>query len=444
MKECSMAIADWMKRAVSPEAVMADVKPGAYVFLHGGCAPAFALETALAGRLGELPDVTVYQMHKEGPEAILNVPWAAGVRVCALFCGAAVRQSVAEGRAEYVPVFLSDIPLYIREGIFPVDVAVIQVSYPDAHGYCSLGTSVDVARQAVDSAKVVLAEVNRQMPRTHGMGMVHIDAIDAFSLSDRPLWQHEPKAPDGVAEAIAWHVAELVQDGATLQMGIGAIPDAVLAALGSKRDLGVHTEMFADGLIDLVEKGVITNARKGGPFAHRSVTSFVIGTQRVYDFVNDNPSVHFYPSDVVNDTALIRRHHRMTAINCALEVDLTGQIAADSIGTRIYSGIGGQMDFIRGAALAPEGRAIIALPATAKGGSISRITPVLTPGSGVVTTRGHVQYVVTEFGVADLRGKSVRERQMALIGIAHPDHRDALRAHAVCRHTFPSAALPGS
>lgn len=426
---------EWKNKALAPEEAVKLVRSGHRVFLHGGCAVSVPLEKALAERAHELEGVVVTQLHKEGAEVLAHPDLQKHVRVQSLFCGAGVRLAVAEGRADYVPVFLSDIPHYIRNGIFPIDVAIVQCSYPDVHGYCSLGTSVDIARQAVDSATIVIAELNHQMPRTHGQGFLHINELDAFIVTDRPVLEHGLREITPEAQAIGRHIAELVVDGATLQMGIGAIPDAVLAALGNKRDLGVHTEMFSDGLIDLLEKGVVNNSRKT---THRgiTVTSFVVGSRRVYDYVHDNPRVHFHPSDYTNDTAIIREQHAMTAINCALEVDLTGQVCADSIGTRIYSGIGGQMDFIRGAALAPNGRAIIALPSTAKGGQISRIVPTLTPGGGVVTTRGHVQYLVTEYGVADLRGKSLRDRAEALVAIAHPDHREELRAQLVGRRMF--------
>lgn len=426
---------DWLADATTPQEAVKLVASGHHLFLHGGCATSTVLEAALAEHAKNLEHVTVWQMHKEGGEPLAAPELAPHVRIHSLFCGAGIRQAIAEGRADYVPVFLSDIPHYMREGIFPIDVAVVQLSMPDAHGYCSLGVSVDIARQGVDSARIVIAEINRQMPRTFGNGFVHISELDAFTVTDRPLPEHPCKDIDDVARAIAGHVAALVPDGATLQTGIGAIPTAVLMALTDKVDLGVHTEVFSDPLIDLIEAGVITNKRKTNN-RRRTVTSFMLGVKRTYDYVHDNPSVRFYPSDVINDTALIRLQYRMTAINSALEVDITGQICADSLGSRIYSGIGGQMDFIRGAALAPEGKAIIALPATAKGGQLSRIVPTLAPGAGVVTTRGHVQYIVTEFGVADLRGKSLRERAEALVAIAHPDHRAELRAQVAGRKLF--------
>jgi acyl-CoA hydrolase len=424
-----------LPHAVTPDEAVALVGSGMHVFLHGGCAVSLPLEAALARRARALEGVVVYQMHKEGPEVLLDPALAGHVRVNALFLGAGARDAVAEGRADFVPVFLSDIPHYMREGVFPIDVAIVQVSPPDAHGWCSLGISVDVARQAVACARIVIAEINAQMPRTLGERGIHLDDLDAFVVTDRPVLMHAPRPLDPVALAIGRHVADLVPDGATLQVGIGAIPDAALAAMAGKRDLGVHTEMFSDGMVDLVDRGVVTNAHKAFE-PGRTATSFVIGTRKTYDFVDDNPAVVFHPSDVMNDTHLIRQQPRMTAINCAIEVDLTGQICADSIGTRIYSGIGGQMDFIRGAALSPGGQAIIALPATAKAGTVSRIAPTLAPGAGVVTTRGHVQFVVTEHGVADLRGRNLRERAEALVAIAEPAHREDLRAAARARRLF--------
>lgn len=427
--------AAWLNRAVTPEEAVMLVGSGARIFLHGGCAVSLPLEAALAARARQLDDLTVYQMHKEGAEVLLDPALAGRVHVKALFVGAGAREAVADGRADFVPVFLSDIPHYMRNDVFPIDVAVVQLSRPDAHGWCSLGTSVDVACQAIASADIVIAEVNAQMPRTLGVRGIHIDEVDAFIVTDRPLLEHAPRPFDEVSRAIGRHVADLVEDGATIQVGIGAIPDAALAAMAGKRDLGVHTEMFSDGMVDLIAQGVVTNACKAFE-AGRTATSFVIGTRKTYDYVHDNPSVVFHPSDLMNDTHVIRQQPRMTAINCAIEVDLTGQVCADSIGTKIYSGIGGQMDFIRGAALSPGGKAIIALPSTAKGGALSRIVSTLTPGAGVVTTRGHVQYVVTEHGVADLRGLGLSRRAEALIAVADPAHRGDLTAAARGRKLF--------
>ncbi|HEY9720899.1 MAG TPA: acetyl-CoA hydrolase/transferase C-terminal domain-containing protein [Oscillatoriaceae cyanobacterium] len=428
---------DWQARALTPAEAVRLVRSGQHVFLHGGCAAALPLEAALAERARELEGVTVYQMDKEGPEVLADPELAGHVRIRAFFLGAELRRAVAEDRADYLPVFLSDIPRFMRDGVFPIDVAVVQLSPPNAHGYCTLGTSLDVARQAVASARVVIAEINRQMPRTEGDTAVHLDELDAFVVTDRPVIEHRSPAITPEARAIGEQVAALVSDGATLQVGIGAIPDAVLAALHDKQDLGLHTEMFSDGVMTLVRAGVITNRRKA-LYTGKCVTSFVIGTRALYDFVDDCPDVLFFPSDVTNDTHLIRQHDDMVAINGALQVDWSGQVCADSIGPAIYSGIGGQMDFMRGAALARRGKAVIALPSTACHGTVSRIVPMLSPGAGVVTTRGHVHYVVTEYGTADLRGCTLNERAERLIAIAHPDHRGELRAQlAARRHVAP-------
>jgi 4-hydroxybutyrate CoA-transferase len=426
---------DWRGQAVSPAEAVGRIESGQHIFLHGACAASDVLERALAERATHLHGVVAYQLHKAGPEPLAAPELAGHVRLVAFFCGPGVREAVAEGRADYVPVFLSDIPHHFRNGLWPLDVAVVQLSPPDAHGYCSLGTSVDVARAAVDAAKVVIAEINQQMPRTLGAGLVHLDELDAFVLSDRPLPEEPPRPLDAIHQALGAHVATLVSDRATLQLGIGALADAVAVALANKHDLGLHTEMFSDGVVSLIESGVLTNKYKSH-YPGRCVTSFVSGSRRVFDFVHDNPLVEFLPSDICNDTAEIRLNSRMTSINGAIEVDFTGQVCADSMGSRIYSGIGGQMDFMRGAALSPGGKAIIALPSTAAHGSVSRIVAALAPGAGVVTTRGHVQFVVTEYGVADLRGRSLRERATALIAIAHPDHRVDLEQAARGRRLF--------
>jgi acyl-CoA hydrolase len=351
-----------------------------------------------------------------------------------LFTGAPLRRAIEEGAADFMPIFLSDIPFLFRTGRILLDVALLQVSPPDAHGFCTLGTSVDAALSAALSARYVVAEVNDRMPRTHGNTLVPFSRIHAFVHTDRPLPVHQAAAPSPVDDAIGEHVAGLVENGACLQMGIGGIPDATLRRLHHKQDLGVHTEMFSDGIVDLVKAGVITNRRKR-VHPGRIVTSFVVGSERVYRFVDDNPFVEFHPCDRTNDTALIRQNENVVAINSALEVDLSGQVVADSIGFRIYSGIGGQMDFIRGAALSQGGKPIIALRSTASAGAASRIVASIKPGAGVVTTRGHVHWVVTEYGAVDLFGRTLRQRAEALIGIAHPDVRGELRrAFAETRH----------
>lgn len=424
---------DWKQRATTPDDVISDVDSNARVFIHGAAATPAPLLDALARRR-DLENVTTYHLHLEGDVPIAAPECAASFRCTSLFTGAALRTPIEEGRADFTPVFLSDIPSLFSTRRIPLDVAIVQLSPPDRHGFCTLGTSVDCALAAVRSAKIILAEINERMPRSHGNTLVPLSEITAYTVTNRPLPAH-PRATPSEAEAqIGSHIAPLVPDGATLQMGIGAIPDAVLSRLFDKRDLGVHTEMFSDRVVDLVEAGVITNRRKK-VHPGRITTSFAVGSQRLYDFIDDNPFVEFYPADHTNDTAVIRKNENVVAVNSALEVDLSGQIVADSIGFRIYSGIGGQMDFMRGAALSPGGVPIIALPSTAMGGKTSRIVPSIKPGAGVVTTRGHVHWIVTEYGAVDLWGKSLRDRAELLISIAHPDFRGELRREiAAIRH----------
>jgi 4-hydroxybutyrate CoA-transferase len=424
----------WQDRAVPAADAVAAIASGMRVFVHGAAATPTPLIDALAART-DLENVTTYHLHLEGRVAFAEPEHEQRFHPVSLFTGASLREAVNEGRAVYTPVFLSDVPLLFASGRIPLDAALLQLSPPDKHGFCTLGTSADAAVAASRHARILIAEINERMPRTHGNTLVPLSALTAFIHTDRPLPAHAPPAPSPAESAIGDHIAPLVPDGATLQLGIGAIPDAVLARLFEKRDLGVHTEMFSDGLIGLVEAGVITNRRKK-VHPGRITTSFVIGSQRLYDFVDDNPLVELYPADHTNDTAVIRRNERVVAVNSAIEVDLTGQVAADSIGYRLYSGIGGQMDFIRGAALSPGGVPIIALPSTAAGGSASRIVASIREGAGVVTTRGHVHWVVTEYGAVDLWGKSLRERAEALISIAHPDFRTELRQRAVGRRLF--------
>ncbi|GIV62518.1 MAG: 4-hydroxybutyrate CoA-transferase [Rhodothermaceae bacterium] len=413
---------------VTAEEAVSVVSDGHRVYIHTAAAAPQRLVQALTERARSLNRLEVVHLHTEGAAPYAAPEFAGRVFTNALFIGANVRPAVAEGSADYIPVFLSEVPALFRRGILPLDVALVQVSPPDRHGFCSLGVSVDATRAAVESARVVVAQINPNMPRTHGDGIVHIDDIDYAVEVEDPLPEHAPPVLSEIERAIGRYCAELVEDGATLQMGIGAIPDAVLAALIHHKDLGVHTEMFSDGIIDLVERGVITNARKAR-HPGKIVSSFLMGTRRLYDFVDDNPQVAMLDVAYVNDTAVIRRNPKVTAINSAIEVDLTGQVCADSIGTRLYSGVGGQMDFIRGASLSEGGKPIIALPSqTSKG--ISRIVPYLKQGAGVVTTRAHVHYVVTEYGIANLYGKNLRQRARALIEIAHPDHREALERAA--------------
>ena len=428
----------WASRAVSPEDAVAHVASGARVFIHGAAATPAPLVDALSRRR-DLADVTLYHLHTAGPAPFAEPDCAGRFLSISLFTGPPLRAAIDAGRADFVPVFLSDIPRLFTSKAIALDVALLQLSVPDRHGYCTLGTSVDAALAAAQSAARVVAEINERMPRTHGNTLIHVDRLAAFIHTNRPLPVHSPRPSTPAEDAIGEHAARLVTDGATLQMGIGAIPDAVLRRLFDKHDLGVHTEMFSDSVVDLAEAGVVTNRRK---HLHpgRIVTSFVMGTKRLYDYVDDNPFVEFHPCDHTNDTARIRRNDQVVAINSALEIDLSGQVCADSIGHRIYSGIGGQMDFIRGSALSKGGRPIIALPSTAARGTVSRLVFALKPGSGVVTTRGHVHWVVTEYGAVNLFGLSLRQRAEALISIAHPDFRAELRRDfAATRHvTLPS------
>jgi acyl-CoA hydrolase len=421
-------LAQWQDRAQSPAEVLAHVKSGDRVFVHGAAATPTALVEALDHR-ADLDGLRFYHLHLTGPCCIANPEHRGRYRSVSLFTGPNLRKAVAEGRADFMPIFLSDIPGLFKSRKVPLDVAMVQLSPPDEHGHCTLGPSVDAARAAVDTASVVLAEINRQMPRTHGRTVVPLSRVTAFTVTDRPLHEAPPGEQTEVEAAIGERIANLVEDGATLQMGIGAIPDAVLARLGNKVDLGVHTEMFSDGLLPLLRNGVVTNRLKK-VHPGRTVTSFASGTRALFDFIDDNALVEFHPCDRTNDTALIRKNPRVTAINSAIEVDLTGQVCADSMGHTIFSGIGGQMDFIRGAAISEGGKAILALPSTAAGGKVSRITHELKPGAGVVTTRGHVHWLVTEYGAVDLHGLTLRERAEALISIAHPDFRAELRRQA--------------
>ena len=425
---------NWQQKAVSPAEAVAAIASGMRIFVHGAAATPSPLMDALAART-DIEDITTYHLHLEGRVAFVERGMEKRFHAVSLFTGASLREAVNEGRAVYTPVFLSDVPLLFTTGRIPLDAALLQLSPPDKHGFCTVGTSADAAIAAARTARVLVAEINEQMPRTHGNTLVPLSALTAYIHTNRPLPSHAPAEASPEEASIGDHIAPLVPDGATLQLGIGAIPDAVLSRLFDKKDLGVHTEMFSDRLIDLVDAGVITNRRKK-VHPGRITTSFVVGSRRLYNFVDDNKLVEFYPADHTNDTAVIRRNERVVAVNSAIEVDLTGQVAADSIGIRLYSGIGGQMDFIRGAALSPGGVPIIALPSTAAGGKVSRIAPSIREGAGVVTTRGHVHWVVTEYGAVDLWGKSLRERAEALISIAHPDFRAELRRTATERRLF--------
>jgi len=410
---------------VSPAEAVQLVNSGNRVFIHGGAATPVCLVKALQQRYSQLQEVELVSITNMGDIDFDKPEFSNHFFFNSLFVSANTRDVVNSHDGDYVPIFLSQIPQLFRKNILPIDVALVQVSPPDAHGYCSLGTSVDVARAAVDTAKIVIAQVNPRMPRTHGDGFVHVDKFQAMTWyeSELPEVNYAAKT-NAVVQEIGKQVAALIDNGATLQLGIGGIPDQVLQNLNGHSNLGLHTEMLSDGVIPLIEKGIINNSQKKLNIG-RSVTGFLSGTRKLYDFVHDNPAIRVMDIAYVNDTSIIRQNPKVTAINSAIEIDLTGQVCADSIGTFQFSGIGGQMDFIRGASLSEEGKPIIALPSTTSKGE-SRIVPYLKQGAGVVTTRGHIHWVVTEYGAVDLFGKNLKQRGKALIGLAHPEHREAL------------------
>jgi acyl-CoA hydrolase len=412
---------------------VAHIGSGQQIFVHGGAAAPTLLLEALAARAATLTDVGILHLHCEGPAPHVAPALAGHLRHHALFIGANTRQAVNEGRADYIPVFLSDVPRLFERRIIPIDVAFLHVSPPDHHGYCSLGPSVDVTMAAANAASLLIAQVDSRLPRTHGDGAIAFDDLDFVVEHESGAHIVAPAVLSDVERRIGQHVADLIPNGATLQLGIGGLPAAVCAALGDKRELGVHTEMFTDGVVDLVERGIITGSAKEIDRG-RIVASFVVGSERLYRFLDDNPQVQLRTANYTNDPEIIRRFRHMIAVNSAIEIDLTGQVCADSIGPRLYSGVGGQVDFLRGAALAEDGRAILALPATALGGTRSRLVATLQPGAGVVTTRAHVHTVVTEHGVAELHGRSLAQRARALIAIAAPPFRDALAAQARQAH----------
>ncbi|MDY3521464.1 acetyl-CoA hydrolase/transferase C-terminal domain-containing protein [Riemerella anatipestifer] len=414
-----------MHHYVSAEEAISIVKSGDRVFLHGSACTPNVLIDEMARQADRLRNVEVVSITQQGNMEIAKPQYKDSFYIKSLFVSTPVREAVNCGRGDFVPVFLSEIPLLFKNKVLPLDVAIVTVSPPDVHGYCTLGTSIDVARSAVDSAKSIIAVVNPKMPRTHGDGMIHVQRIDKMIWHEEELLtiDYGSKVTD-VERQIGKNVAELIDDKSTLQMGIGTIPDAVLQCLTNHKDLGIHTEMLSDGVIDLIKNDVINNKYKGA-HENRTITSFCFGTKRLYDFINDNPSIAFLDVLKVNHPIEIMKNQKMTAINSAIEVDLTGQVCADSIGTYQFSGIGGQMDFMRGAALSEGGKPIIAISSRTKKG-VPRIVPLLKPGAGVVTTRGHIHYVITEYGTAYLYGKSLRERAKALIEIAHPDDREML------------------
>jgi 4-hydroxybutyrate CoA-transferase len=412
-------------RMLNADEALALVHSGQRVYIGGGCGVPTPLLEALVKRAPTLRNVEIIHMLTAGDDPTAAQEYGDAFRHNALFIGPNIRCAVQEGRADFTPIFLSEIPRLFRSGLLPLDIALIQVSPPDQHGFCSLGVEVGCTLTAAQLAPTVIAEINTRMPRTLGDSFIHISHITAGVESNRPLCEASMGECNPIAERIGEHIADMIPDGATLQLGIGAIPDAVLRSLRHQRHLGIHSELFSDGVIDLVEAGVIDGEAKT---LHRGklVAGFVLGTRRLFDWVHNNAMVELHPTEYVNDPFVIAQHRRMVAINSALQVDLSGQVCADSIGTRLYSGAGGQVDFVRGAARAEEGLPIIALPATAKAGALSRIVPLLEPGAGVVTSRYDVHTAVTEYGVAELYGKTLAQRARALIGIADPDFRDSL------------------
>ncbi|HSK73739.1 MAG TPA: acetyl-CoA hydrolase/transferase C-terminal domain-containing protein [Pyrinomonadaceae bacterium] len=415
-------------KLVSAEEAVKLINSNDRVFIQSVSAAPQTLIQAMTARANELRGVEIYHLHTEGVAPYAAPEYAGSFHTNALFVGANVRKAVASGEADYIPAFLSEVPLLFRREILPIDVALIHVSPPDRHGYCSLGTSVDVSLAGVQMAEKVIAQINPKMPRTHGDGLIDVNKIDFAVEVEEDLPEVIAAELSEEEKAIGRNCAALIEDGATLQMGIGAIPNAVLLALENHKDLGVHTEMFSDGLIGLIESGVVNGSKKR-VHPGKVVSSFVMGTRRLYDFIDDNPEIVLLDVAYVNDPAVIRRNPKVTAINSAIEVDLTGQVCADSIGTRIYSGVGGQMDFIRGASISEGGKPIIALPSITGRGE-SKIVSFLKEGAGIVTTRAHVHYIVTEFGAANLYGKTLRQRAKALIEIAHPNHREELERQA--------------
>jgi len=413
-----------MYKAVSAQEAVKVIKSNNRVYIQAAAAAPQVLINAMTERHEELNNVEVCQLHTEGEAPYANPELRDSFHVNSFFIGKNVRHTLKAGNGSYTPVFLSELPLLFKRNIIALDVALIHVSVPDKHGYCSLGVSVEATLAAIDNAKFVIAQVNKQMPRTHGDGIIHHTEIDLFVECDEPLPTHNMSEPTETEQKIGDYVASLIEDRSTLQMGIGSIPNAVLSRLTNHKDLGLHTEMFSDGVIDLILKDVINgNYKSINP--GRALATFLMGSKRLYDYVDDNPFIEMRASDYVNDVSIIKQNPKMVAINSAIEVDLTGQVCADSIGTKMYSGVGGQMDYIRGASLSEGGKAIIALPSMTKSG-ISRIVPCLNPGAGVVTTRAHVHYIVTEYGIANLYGKTIKERVKALVNIAHPNHRASI------------------
>lgn len=415
-------------KIVSAAEAVSLVNSGNRVYFQGAAMTPNVLIDALCDRYNEIKDVEIIQIHTEGIARYSTYPYNESFKINTCFVGGNTRQAVNGSHGAYIPMFLSEIHLLFRRNILPLDVAFIQVSPPDKHGYCSLGLSVDITLPAIQTAKTVIAQINPQVPRTHGDGIIHISKIDAAVLTDHPVYAISLPEPSDIERQIGKHVAGLIEDGATLQMGIGGIPNVVLSHLNNHKRLGIHTEMFSDGILPLVENGVITGEEKEIKTG-KIVTCFALGSEKLYDFIDDNPLVHFKEAGYTNDTAIIRKNPKVTAINSAIEIDLTGQVCADTIGKFQYSGVGGQMDFIRGASWSEGGKAIIAMPSITKNG-VSKIVPYLQEGAGVTTTRAHVHYIATEYGVVNLYGKNLKQRAKLLISIAHPNHREQLEKDA--------------
>jgi acyl-CoA hydrolase len=413
-----------MSNYVSAQEAVKVVKSGDRVYLQAAAAAPTILANALTERASELRNIEICHLHVEGEARYANPELAQSFHVNSFFIGANVRHTLKAGNGSYTPVFLSELPYLFRKNVLPIDVAFIHVSPPDNHGYCSLGVSVEATVAAIENAKIVIAQVNLNMPRTFGDGILHVSEIDYLVEVNVPIYSHDQEPFTAEEEKIGGFIASLIEDKSTLQMGIGSIPNAALSKLTNHKDLGLHTEMFSDGVIDLIEKDVI-NCNYKGTLRGRVLATFLMGSKRLYDYVNDNPFIEMKESSMVNDTARIRKNPKMVAINSAIEVDVTGQVCADSIGPKMYSGVGGQMDFIRGASLSLGGKAIIALPSITKKGE-SRIVPYLKQGAGVVTTRSHVQYIITENGIANLYGKTLKQRVTELVKIAHPNHQETI------------------
>lgn len=423
----------WQQRRISAEAAVDKIESGQRIFLTGNCSTPQHFLQALGSHYQNFQQVELVQLLSMGPADYITPQMAQHLRINSLFISQNVRKAVNDGLADFTPVMLSEIPKLFRTGRLLLDMAVIQVSPPDEHGYCSYGVEVGVTKSAAESAGMVIAEVNPNMPRTLGDSFIHVNQINYFVEVDYPLPEVLPAPASDVQERIARHIAELIPDGATLQMGIGGIPDAVLRQLTGHKNLGIHTELFSDGVMDMINAGVITNAAKS-IHAGKVVSGFVLGSRKLYRYIHDNPIFEFHPTEYVNDPFIIAKNDRMVSINSALEVDLTGQVCADSIGPQFYSGVGGQLDFVRGAGRSKDGMTFIALPSTAKNDTMSRIVPQLKAGAGVTTTRNDVHFIATEFGVADLWGRSIAERVQALVNIAHPNFRESLLAYAHEQH----------